>query len=166
MSNVILVDENDNIIGETTRERVHKEGLLHRVAVIYLVNERGEVLVNERTEDGHLDHSSAGHVDVGESYLEAAERELKEELGVAGVNLRDIGSTYAQDIGPTFNSRHMFKVYICRAVPVKLKEDEVKSVFWANPEEIYEDMKIAPEKYTGGFKSTLKLFLEYNLNKK
>lgn len=76
MSNVIWVDENDAVLGEVDREKAHKEGLLHRVAAIYLVNDRGEILVNERAKDGYLDHSSAGHVDVGESYLEAAKREL------------------------------------------------------------------------------------------
>lgn len=159
MSNVIWVDDKDNVLGEITRQRAHQEGLLHRVAVIYVVNEKGEILVNERADGGHLDHSSAGHVDVGESYLEAAKRELEEELGVIGVELKDIGSTHAQDIGETFNSKHMFRVYVCRAVPVKLKEDEVKSVFWKNPKDVYEDMQVSPKKYTGGFKSTIKLYL-------
>ena len=155
------------MLGEITRQKArqkahqeaHQEGLLHRVAVIYLVNEKGEILVNERADGGHLDHSSAGHVDVGESYLEAAKRELEEELGVIGVELKNIGSTHAQDIGTTFNSRHMFRVYVCGAVPVKLKEDEVKSVFWANPKKVYDDMQVSPEKYTGGFKSTIELYL-------
>lgn len=164
MSNVIWVDDNDNILGEVTRQRAHQEGLLHRVAVVYLINDGGKILVNERAKDGHLDHSSAGHVDIGENYLEAAKRELEEELSVVGVELRDIGSTQAQDIGKTFdgesyNSKHIFRVYICIAHPVKLKEDEVKSVFWANPNDIYEDMQVNPKKYTEGFKSTLKLFL-------
>src|SRR3990167_11017250 len=96
---VILVDEQDNVLGEITREKAHQEGLLHRVSATYLTNDRGEILVNERAKDGHLDHSSAGHVDVGESYLEAAKRELEEELGVVGVEFQDIGSTHAQDIG-------------------------------------------------------------------
>lgn len=147
------------MLGEITRQKAHQEGLLHRVAVIYVVNEKGEILVNERADGGHLDHSSAGHVDVGENYLEAAKRELEEELGIIGVELKDIGSTQAQDIGETFNSKHMFRVYVCRAVPVKLKKDEVKSVFWANPKEVYGDMQVSPKKYTGGFKNTIKLYL-------
>ena len=164
MSNVIWVNDNDNVLGEISRQKAHQEGLLHRVAVIYLVNNKDEILVNERADGGHLDHSSAGHVDVGESYLEASRRELEEELGVVGFELQDIGSTHAQDIGATFNSKHMFRVYVCKAVPVKLKEDEVKSVFWANPKDVYGDMQTNPEKYTGGFKSTIKLFLSQTIN--
>ena len=161
MDNVIWVDEKDNVLGEVTREQAHKEGLLHRVAVIFLVNEKGEILINERAKDGHLDHSSAGHVDVGESYLKAAKRELEEELGVTGVELRDVGSTSAQDKGATFDSRHMFRIFVCNTNPVKLKEDEVKSVSWKSVNEIAEDMLRNPEIYTGGFKETIKVFMDW-----
>ncbi len=165
MSNVIWVDENDNVLGETTREKAHKEGLLHRVVVIYVVNDKGEIIVSERAKGEHLlDHSSAGHVDVGEDYLSAAKRELEEELGIADVELNEIGYAQAQDKKENiYDRKHMFRVYVCKAAPVKLKYDEVKSVFWANPKEIYEDMQVNPGKYTGGFKSTLKLFLSAKL---
>jgi len=162
MSNVIWVDEKDTVLGEVTREKAHKEGLLHRVATIYLMNNNGEILINERAKDGYLDHSSAGHVDVGESYLDAAERELGEELGVTGVELKDIGSTYSQDKGAAFNSRHMFRIFVCDASPVKLKEDEVKSVFWQKPSEVLQDMGKNPEKYTGGFKESIKVFIGWS----
>ena len=33
---VILVDENDNELGIVSREKAHREGLLHRVVVVYL----------------------------------------------------------------------------------------------------------------------------------
>ena len=166
MNNVIWVDDNDNVLGEITREKAHQEGLLHRVAVIYVVNDKNELLVNERAKDGHLDHSSAGHVDIGESYLEAAKRELEEELGIFGIKLQEIGSSRARDKGDTFDNRHMFKIFICKSAPEKLKEDEVRRVFWADPKEVYRDMAIQPEKYTGGFKSTLKIFLEYYVKTK
>src|SRR3989344_6225987 len=156
--NVIWIDENENDLEEVSLARAHEEGLLHRISVVYLTDDKGQILVQKR-DDGRLDHSAAGHVDVGESDLEAAKRELEEELGVIGVELKNIGSTHAQDIGTTFNSRHMFRVYVCGAVPVKLKEDEVKSVFWANPKKVYDDMQVSPEKYTGGFKSTIELYL-------
>ena len=54
MSNVIWVDDKDNVLGEITRQKAHQEGLLHRVAVIYLVNEKGEILINERADDDCL----------------------------------------------------------------------------------------------------------------
>ena len=40
MSNVIWVDDKDNVLGEITRQKAHQEGLLHRVAVIFMINEK------------------------------------------------------------------------------------------------------------------------------
>jgi isopentenyldiphosphate isomerase len=79
MDEVIWVDEQDNILGSVTLDKAHLDGLLHRIAVVYLTNDLGQILIQER-DDGRLDHSAAGHVDIGESYLEAAKRELAEEL--------------------------------------------------------------------------------------
>ncbi|OGF60427.1 hypothetical protein A3C05_02275 [Candidatus Giovannonibacteria bacterium RIFCSPHIGHO2_02_FULL_45_40] len=154
MSNVIWVDEKDNILGEIPREKAHREGLLHRISVIYLINEKGEILVNLRAKDGHLDHSSAGHVDVGETYLEAAKRELNEELGVSGTELLDIGgSAAATDIDGDLKSNHMMQIYATTAKPININHEEVKMIFWQNPKEALKDMSINPKKYTNGFKS-------------
>ncbi|MBI2023210.1 NUDIX domain-containing protein [Candidatus Giovannonibacteria bacterium] len=164
MSNVIWVDEKDNILGEVTREKAHQDGLLHRISVIYLINEKGEILVNLRAKDAHLDHSSAGHVDVGESYLEAAKRELSEELGVSGVDLLEIGSAAAIDIYNNFKSNHIMKIFVSRAKPVNINHEEVTNVFWQNPNETLKDMVLNTNKYAGGFKSSIKVILDY-LNK-
>lgn len=164
--NVIWVDEKDNILGEISREKAHREGLLHRISVIYLINNKGEILINERAKDEHLDHSSAGHVDVGESYLEAAKRELEEELGVKNIELQEIGTAIAHDEYKASTSNHIFKIYICNAAPSKLQTDEVKSVFWADPKKVYRDMQVNSQKYAGGFKASLKVFLDYIGNEK
>ena len=108
----------------------------------------------------------ARDVDAGESYFEAAKRELEEELGVTNVELKEIGSTDAQDKGATFNSRHIFKIFVCKSNPEKLKEDEVKSVFWKDPNKVLQDMNKNPEIYTGGFKESIKVFLNWNHVKK
>ena len=36
-----IVDEDDNIIGEDTRENIHKNGLLHREVHVWLYNDEG-----------------------------------------------------------------------------------------------------------------------------
>lgn len=165
MADVILVDDDDNVLGETSRARAHAEGLLHRIAVTYVVNGKGEILVNVRAKDGHLDHSSAGHVDVGESYLDAAKRELREELGVEGVDLKEIGHAQAQDLGvqdgEPFNSRHMFKVFLWMGEPGTLDPQEVESVYWADPRAVAADMEVNPGKYAGGFRRSIQVYFDF-----
>lgn len=82
-----VVDKHDQIIGAAPRAEVHGDNLLHRAVHILLSNDGGEVFLQKRSrlKDRHpglWDSSVAGHVDAGEDYDAAAERELGEELGV------------------------------------------------------------------------------------
>lgn len=86
-----IVDAADNVVGRNTRFEIHRQGLMHRAVHIFVFNSTGEVYVQRRSDGkdkhpGVLDSSAAGHVDPGESYQEAAARELFEELGLrAGI---------------------------------------------------------------------------------
>ena len=164
MDEVILVDANDREIGRTSRKEAHEKGLLHRIAVIYLVKVQGQILVQQRLDYGRFDHSSAGHVDPDESYADAAKRELKEELGVDGI-LTAIGRGMSDEYKAYANEhvKHQFVLYECQEVPRTINKNEIQSVHWANPLEIWHDMNGDPDcrKYTGGFKASLRIYLEY-----
>ncbi len=157
---VILVDTNDTVIGEALRSKAHAESLLHRIVAIYLTRSTGEILVQERM-SGKFDHSAAGHMNPGETQLAAAQRELCEELGVCGndVSLIEIGNAIS---GGTEREKfyHMAKVYEYAGEPKELQLQEVKSVHWEQPLDVWQKMKDDPEwkMYTGGFRSTLELF--------
>ncbi len=82
-----FVDVNDHVVGTATRAEIHRRGLMHRAVHIFVFNDRGQIYLQRRsdTKDRHpskLDSSAAGHVDPGESYFDAAKRELHEELGL------------------------------------------------------------------------------------
>ena len=165
--NIIWIDENENDLGEVSVLRAHQEGLLHRISVVYLTDDKNQILIQKR-DDGRLDHSAAGHVDAGESYLKAAKRELEEELGVSGVELTKVGNCDSKENGGKI--RHKFEVFQCKANPGELNPNEVEEVFWADPGKIWNDMtgNDGDKKYCGGFRSTLELFLKesQNLSKK
>ena len=84
------VDRNDQPIKAVDRATIHRENLLHRAVHIFILNQRGELLLQKRSyrKDSFprcWDSSAAGHVNAGESYKDCAKRELKEELGVTAV---------------------------------------------------------------------------------
>lgn len=158
------VDESDREIGEVTRKKAHEEGLLHRVAVVYVFDDKGSILVQERADNGLFDHSSAGHVDPGESFPEAAVRELGEELGIFSATLEEVGTVFAEerDIEKNIHKRHIFKIYRCFGTPGKLQEEEVKSVHFENPEAVFKKIKADSSHvlYTKGFEASLSFLLQ------
>lgn len=86
-----IVDENDEVIGLARRSECHgNPGLVHRVAHVLVFNRRGELLLQKRSmnkdiQPGRWDTSVGGHLDPGETYYDAALREMREELGISGV---------------------------------------------------------------------------------
>ena len=82
-----VVDRNDVVIGEATRFQVHHEkSLIHR-SITVLVFSNGRLLLQKRsmtkdTYPGYWTSSCTGHVLKGQTYKEAALRELEEELGI------------------------------------------------------------------------------------
>ena len=83
-----IVNENNKVIGKTTKKEIYDRKLPHRIVHIIVVNpETSKIYLQKRSDTvsflpGYYSTSAGGHVRSGESYEEAAKRELKEELGL------------------------------------------------------------------------------------
>ncbi len=88
MEFVDVLNEAGEKTGEIkTRELVHKEGVWHATAHVWVLNNSGELLVQQRscekeTFPGCWDISVAGHVSAGDEVGVTAVKELAEELGI------------------------------------------------------------------------------------
>jgi isopentenyl-diphosphate delta-isomerase len=83
-----VVDMDDRVIGKAPRKEIHQKNLIHRSVHTFVFNPEGGLFLQKRSlnkdeNPGYWDTSSAGHVDTGEDYLTAANRELTEELGIS-----------------------------------------------------------------------------------
>jgi isopentenyldiphosphate isomerase len=91
-----IVDKDDHVIGRASRSEVHgNPELTHRVAHVLVFNSSGQLYLQLRAPDkdvqpGKWDTSVGGHVDVGETYEEAATREMREELGITSDTLEPL----------------------------------------------------------------------------
>jgi isopentenyldiphosphate isomerase len=97
------VDESDRVIGVVTRRDLRERRVRHRCVFVVVRDSAGRVLVHRRADHkdiwpGWWDLAAGGVLGSGESYDDAAVRELAEELGISGVVLRRFGrGSYESD---------------------------------------------------------------------
>ena len=141
-----LVDKNDNVVGRKKRSEIYAEGLSNfRVVNVFVINTEGEIWVPRRSADKRvfplcLDMSMGGHVESGESYEKALERELKEELNLAlrKTQFRLLGHLTPQKYGVSA----FMKVYEIKMdeTPNFNKKDFIE-YFWLTPRLLLERLK-------------------------
>jgi isopentenyldiphosphate isomerase len=102
---VDIVDEHDRVIATVPRRRMRAERLRHRAVFVVVTSTTGGVLVHRRSDakdlwPGRWDLAVGGVVAAGESYDDAARRELGEEVGVIDVPLQPLsrGRFYDADV--------------------------------------------------------------------
>jgi len=96
METVILVNTADQPVGRMEKFEAHQRGLLHRAFSVFLFNERGETLLQQRAAGKYHSpllwtNSCCSHQREGESNLEAATRRLHEELGIDPSQISEYG---------------------------------------------------------------------------
>ncbi|MBC7744667.1 MAG: isopentenyl-diphosphate Delta-isomerase [Flavobacterium sp.] len=84
---LILVDENDNEVGEMDKLEVHLTSTLHRAFSIFIFNSKRELLLQQRAESkyhsgGLWSNTCCSHPCKGEKTFDTINRRLKEEMGI------------------------------------------------------------------------------------
>lgn len=87
MEYVILVDDNDQVIGQMEKLEAHRLGKLHRAISVFILNSRNELLIQRRADSKY--HSGSlwantccSHPRPEEEVVDAGKRRLKEEMGL------------------------------------------------------------------------------------
>ena len=84
-----VLDEKGDVLKLAKRSEIHSNpSLVHRVVHVLVFDKKGRLLLQKRSLNkdvapGKWDTSVGGHVNPGEDILEAAKREMKEELGIS-----------------------------------------------------------------------------------
>lgn len=87
MEMIDIYNELGQKCGKTEEKyETHRKGLIHKGVCVWIINSNDEILLQTRNNQvmfpNMMDISFSGHIQAGETSLEAAIREGKEELGI------------------------------------------------------------------------------------
>ncbi len=161
-----IVDENDKPIGSAEKKDAWANGKIHRVARIMLYDPKGRLLLQRRVKTADIwpncwTYSASGHVDAGEDYKQAAERELAEELGLTNVDLEKVAHGYTEPVWGKYKLKRFtqdFRGFIDET-PENFDPGEVSGVRWFSQDELLKRIKDHPEEFTPSISE--KKWLEY-----
>ena len=159
------LDESGNLTGRVINFSVaHKNNVPHRIATVLVFRPNGKLLVQvHKYHNRLLDHSVGGHVESGESYKQAAKREMEEELGlnvpISLVAPDVISHEYYKNLQSGLT--HVFGVFTAKvsATWKHTETEEVDQLIEMPVEEIVEQMNENPDKFLQGFMTSLGAYL-------
>lgn len=171
-----VVDESNNPIPPLPRRLIHGHGVWHRVAHIWLVNNRHEILCQQRSLEkennpGFWEPFFGGHLAPGEEYEAGAKRELEEELGIGqDLDLRPF-KVFKYEHPANYNNEFQ-AIFVAswsgEEKEVMFQDGEVARVEWKTIDEVRE--KLARPKANGwtfcGYEPTCLDFIEQVYNHK
>lgn len=154
-----VVDENDNPIGGATFKETYDKGLIHRVSMISVRDINKRFLLQKRskkvaTNPGRWDISVAGHVEEGHGYLEAAHKELSEEIGITAVNLKEIAYYKSETTANGYNQNRFIKIFevtIPEDTEFVIEQEEVEEVRWFTLDELADGLENNRDSYNNDF---------------
>lgn len=164
MSQVVLVDLDDRAIGTEEKLRAHALGTLHRAVSVFASDASGALIVQQRAlskyhSGGLWSNAACTHPQPGETNLAAAERCLREELGVGAVLSPAFRFRYWAAVPPGLIEHEYDHVFVgVLTSPPKPVRDEVMAWRAALPDELAREIGQRPEAFTAWFRLALPLF--------
>ncbi len=151
---LILVDESNRAVGAGPKQAIHLQGLLHRAFSIFMVDDRGRILLQQRSprkyhSGGLWANSCCGHPRPGERTVTAARRRLDEELGVTDPLRFGFFARYQAELDHGMQENEFVYVYFGRlGSPAKPAPAEIADLEFVSLRELSRRIKRKPGDFT------------------
>ncbi|MCB0793313.1 MAG: isopentenyl-diphosphate Delta-isomerase [Flavobacteriales bacterium] len=164
---VVLVDENDREVGSLGKLEAHRTGRLHRAFSVFVFNEDGEVLLQQRSprkyhSGGLWTNTCCSHPRPMERIELAAERRLREEMGLQVRVRHQFSFIYRADLGNGMTENefdHVFFAFHCGdPFPDPM---EVADWRWVTMEQLDRELSAHPERFTVWLRSCWSEVMRY-----
>jgi isopentenyl-diphosphate delta-isomerase len=157
IENVVLIDEADAAVGEGEKLDVHRTGTLHRAFSVFAFNAAGELLLQRRAlskyhSGGLWTNTCCGHPRPGEGTADAAQRRLREELGIGCGELQPAGVLrYRAEIKDLVENELDHLLVTTVSGEPDPNPDEVVEWRFVDPDELSAWIDERPEDFTAWF---------------
>lgn len=161
---VIVVDKNDKFSRLVDKNRTHKvKGILHRAFSVFVVNNKGEILLQKRSKYKKLwplywSNTCCSHPKKEEDYIKGGERRLKEEMGLRE-KLKPLFKFHYQAVYQDKGSENeMCTILIAKhnGQKIKVNKKEVADYRWLSLTQLKKEIKEKPEVFTPWLKKIIK----------
>lgn len=155
-----VVDENNNLIGKVEdRETIHQKGLYHREVGIWIMNEKGEILVQKRSANKKQAPNkwgiTAGHVDAGQEPSDVVIREVFEEIGLEltkeEIEFLFVAKKHKKFSDTQYNNNFQYIYFAKTNKKIEeyvIQEEELSELKYISIEELEKVIENKDEKYT------------------
>lgn len=158
---VVLVDENDQPIGEMDKMEAHEKGILHRAFSIFILNSKGEMLIHQRANKkyhggGLWTNACCSHPQWGEDIKESAEQRLQFEMGLQ-CNLKKVFAfVYHTPVENDLIEHEYDHVLVgyTDLLPIP-NADEVENYQWIERSDLLKKVTDQPDLFTYWFRMAL-----------
>lgn len=161
---LILVSPKDRRTGVAPKTQVHLQGMRHRAFSIFLFNEQGQLLMQQRASGkyhsgGLWTNTCCGHPRPGELTFTAANRRLREEMGVTCKLLKVTTMLYHEQVSHQMFEHEFDHILagISQADPVP-DPAEAKDWEWLPLAEIASRIEKTPDAFTVWFRRMFEQF--------
>ena len=161
---IVLVDKNDRVVGYKEKYETHKNPVpLHRAISVVITSKDGKkMLLQKRSKEKPCwplfwTNACCTHPLPEESYQEAAERRLKEEMGFTSSLQEVFNFIYESKYDETWGEHELDHIFVGKFDgAVKPDPKEVVEYKWMEIEDLKKDIENNPNSYTPWFKIILK----------
>lgn len=171
---ITLVNEHDTIIGTTSKMEAHKKGLLHRAFSVVILKSNSvasflmQLRAKEKYHSGNLwSNACCSHPKANENIIMAAQKRLKEELGLT-VPLTPIGSfIYKEALDNDlveYELDHVLIGFIENNALIKLDPKEASAYTFISLPALKRDLENSLPFYTKWLPNVVKLTEQYLQN--
>ena len=156
---LILVDRDDNEVGYASKAEAHDGGgILHRAFSLFLFNDDGELLLQQRAPEkrlwgGFWSNSCCSHPRRGEALAVATSRRLLDELNFEAELEFVYQFCYEASFGEAGSENELCHVFLGKAGDeIRPNDSEISSIRYVSPTDLADEFERQPERFTPWFK--------------